>query len=125
MGLSERVRVMSVIGRFLEHSRFFYFRNGSVDPLDGEFFLGSADWMYRNLHARVECIVPIKDRALREKLWELVQMHLKDQRQTWDMHLDGNYVQRKGSDLGIQSQMMAVTKTRAAGIEEESSEGTP
>ncbi|MFN7729176.1 MAG: polyphosphate kinase 1 [Bdellovibrio sp.] len=125
MGLSERVRVMSVIGRFLEHSRFFYFRNGAIDPLDGEFFLGSADWMYRNLHARVECIVPIIERALREKLWELLQMHLKDQRQTWDMHLDGSYVQRKGSDIGIQSQMMTVTKARAAGLEEDSSEGSP
>lgn len=124
VGLSERVRVMSVIGRFLEHSRFFYFRNGAIDPLDGEFFIGSADWMYRNLHARVECVVPIKERALREKLWELVQTHLKDQRQTWDMHLDGSYVQRKGSEVGLQSQLMTTTKSRSLNIEEENPEST-
>src|SRR5678816_709386 len=48
-GLSENIRVISVIGRFLEHSRIFYFRNGAQDELDGEFYIGSADWMYRNL----------------------------------------------------------------------------
>ncbi len=56
-GMSENIRVTSIIGRFLEHSRLFYFRNGAKDPIDGEFFIGSADWMYRNLHARVEAIV--------------------------------------------------------------------
>ena len=60
-GLSENIRVISVIGRFLEHSRIFYFRNGAADPVDGEFYIGSADWMYRNLHARVEADRP--DRA--------------------------------------------------------------
>src|SRR5262249_2950974 len=62
----KRLRVSSVIGRFLEHSRIFYFRNGANDPVDGDFFIGSADWMYRNLHGRVECVVPILDRHLRE-----------------------------------------------------------
>jgi polyphosphate kinase len=111
-----------VIGRFLEHSCFFYFRNGAVDPVDGEFFIGSADWMYRNLHARVECVAPIKDRALREKLWELVQLHLKDQRQTWDMNSEGNYLQRKGSDPGIQQLLMNAAKQKATLIEAEISE---
>lgn len=124
VGLSERIRVMSVIGRYLEHSRLFYFRNGAENPVDGEFFLGSADWMYRNLHARVECIVPIRDRALREKLWEIIQLHLKDQRQTWDMHPDGTYTQRKGGDPGIQAQLMSLVRARSLQIEEETGEGS-
>lgn len=117
-GLSEKVKVISIIGRFLEHSRIFYFRNGAIDPIDGDFFLGSADWMYRNLHARVECVVPILDRPLREKLWEILQMYLKDQRQTWEMNSDGNYQQRKGSDSGVQQQLMNNAKLKAALSEE-------
>lgn len=116
--LSEKVKVISIIGRFLEHSRIFYFRNGAVDPIDGEFFLGSADWMYRNLHARVECVVPILDRVLREKLWEILQMYLKDQRQTWEMNSDGNYQQRKGSDSGVQQQLMNNAKLKSVMTEE-------
>jgi polyphosphate kinase len=122
VGLSERVRVMSLIGRFLEHSRIFYFRNGELNPLDGEFYIGSADWMYRNLHARVECIVPIKEKALRERLWEVIQLHMKDQRQTWDMHSDGSYTQRKGGDPGLQAQLMTIAKTRSIQIDEENPE---
>ena len=124
VGLSEKLRVTSSIGRFLEHSRLFYFRNGAENPLDGEFYIGSADWMYRNLHARVECIVPIKEKSAREKLWELIQGHLKDQRQTWDMHSDASYTQRKGADPGIQSLLMQTTKTRAQKIEDEAQEGS-
>ncbi|MEZ0391060.1 MAG: polyphosphate kinase 1 [Pseudobdellovibrionaceae bacterium] len=124
-GMSEKVRVISTIGRFLEHSRIFYFRNGAADPIDGEFFIGSADWMYRNLHARVECIVPILDRALREKIWEILQAHIKDQRQTWDMNSDGNYVQRKGQDVGVQQHLMVLAKQKSVTHEENSdSSGT-
>lgn len=123
LGLSEKVKVLSVIGRFLEHSRVFYFRNGQEDPLNGDFFIGSADWMYRNLHARVECLVPIYDRGLRERLWELIQLHIKDQRQTWDMHLDGRYTQRKSNDPGIQMQLAQNAKARAQAIEEDSDSG--
>lgn len=112
-GMSERIRVISTIGRFLEHSRVFYFRNGAADPIDGEFFIGSADWMYRNLHARVECIAPILDRALREKIWEILQLYIKDQRQTWDMSSDGNYKQRSGSELGVQSLLMVAARQKS------------
>jgi polyphosphate kinase len=117
-GMSENLRVVSTIGRFLEHSRVFYFRNGAGDPIDGEFYLGSADWMYRNLHARVECIVPILDRSLRERLWEILQGYLKDQRQTWDMNSDGNYIQRKGADIGVQSQLMISARQKSPESEE-------
>jgi len=119
-GMSDKIKVVSTIGRFLEHSRIFYFRNGAADPIDGEFFIGSADWMYRNLHARVECVVPILDRSLREKIWEILQSYLKDQRQTWDMNSDGNYIQRKGTDLGVQQAMMTAAKQKSVMIEENS-----
>lgn len=119
-GLSERLRVSSVIGRFLEHSRLFYFRNGAENPIDGEFYMGSADWMYRNLHARVECVVPILERSLREKLWELVQLHLADQRQTWDMQKDGRYIQRNKSEVGLQQALVSIAKQRSSTGEGES-----
>jgi polyphosphate kinase len=94
-GLSENIRVISVIGRFLEHSRLFYFRNGNADPLLGDFYLGSADWMYRNLLARVEISAPIEDRPLRETAWTILQVLLHDRRQAWDMQPDGSYLQRQ------------------------------
>lgn len=123
-GLSEKVRVFSLIGRFLEHSRIFYFRNGAENPVDGEFFIGSADWMYRNLHARVECLTPILDRSNREKLWEIIQVYLKDQRQTWDMNKEGLYAQRKGNEVGAQQVFMSLAQSRALPMEDESGEAS-
>ena len=89
-GLSERIRVVSVIGRFLEHSRLYYFLNGG----DEEYFIGSADWMPRNLERRVEVVVPIVDRALHHRLATLMRVYLTDTRQGWDLQPDGSYVQR-------------------------------
>ena len=97
-GMSENIRVTSVIGRFLEHARIFYFRNGSENPLDGEFSLGSADWMYRNLLHRVEAVVPVEDKAGRERLWEILQVQMRDNRQAWEMRGDGSYVQRRPAE---------------------------
>jgi polyphosphate kinase len=118
-GLSDNIRVISVIGRFLEHSRIFYFRNGAEKEMDGEFYIGSADWMYRNLLARVEAVVPIERPSLRERLWEVLQVMQNDHRQAWDMRSDGSYVQRKPSDpsqLGTHQTLMNVSKQRAAGV---------
>ena len=97
-GYTENIRVISVIGRFLEHSRVYYFRNGAADPQEGEFFIGSADWMHRNLSGRVEAIVPIETSGLRRRIWELLQIMLDDQRQAWDMQPDGKYRQRRPAD---------------------------
>jgi polyphosphate kinase len=90
-GLSDNVRVRSVLGRFLEHSRIFWFQNGQADPLDGDFFIGSADWMYRNLQTRVEAAVPITKPPHRARLWEILQTCLEDCRQSWQMQSDGTY----------------------------------
>lgn len=115
-GMSDRIRVISVIGRFLEHSRVFYFQNGAVDPLDGEFYIGSADWMYRNLHARIETVVPIEDRPLRERLWEVFSVILNDQRSAWEMSADGVYTQAKPKtpeeEAGTHRILMQSTKAR-------------
>jgi len=94
-GLSENIRVISVIGRYLEHSRIFYFRNGAEDEIDGEFYIGSADWMHRNLESRVEAVTPIEERPLRRELWNILDIHLNDRRSAWDMQSDGSYVQRR------------------------------
>lgn len=93
-GLSENIEVISIIGRFLEHSRIFYFANGSDKPLDGEFLIGSADWMHRNLHNRVELITPIFDGKLKDKIWEFIEILLNDNRQAWVLNEDGTYTQR-------------------------------
>jgi polyphosphate kinase len=90
-GLSDNIRVRSVLGRFLEHSRIFWFQNGATDPLDGDFFIGSADWMYRNLQTRVEAAVPIAKPPHRARLWEILQTCLEDCRQSWQMQSDGTY----------------------------------
>ncbi len=89
--LSENITVTSVIGRFLEHSRIYYFHNSG----NGEYYIGSADWMYRNLNSRVECITPIFDAPLQHKLRHILDVMLADQRQAWDMLPDGTYVQRQ------------------------------
>ncbi len=116
-GLTENLRVTSIVGRLLEHGRIFHFAAGAPDPLDGEFFIGSADWMHRNLHTRVEACVPVDDRALRERLWEVLSLQLGDRRQAWDMRADGSYVQRQPSaasrDVGSQAKLMALAKQRA------------
>jgi polyphosphate kinase len=98
-GMSENIRVMAIIGRFLEHGRIFYFRNGQDDPRDGDYYIGSADWMYRNLNARVEAVCPIEDRTLRSRLWQILNVCLNDQRQGWDMQSDGSYVARTPTGL--------------------------
>jgi polyphosphate kinase len=119
-GLSQNIRVISVIGRFLEHSRIFHFANGQADPLAGQFYIGSADWMYRNLLGRVEVITPVEDPTAKARLWEILQVMLKDQRQAWDMQSDGSYIQRTPAPgsagpetLGTHALLMALTRQAA------------
>jgi polyphosphate kinase len=89
-GVSENITVRSIIGRFLEHSRIFFFANGG----EPEYYLGSADWMPRNFDRRVETVVPIEASLLHERLASLLQTCLADNRQAWMLQTDGTYVQR-------------------------------
>ena len=92
-GVTENLRIRSIIGRFLEHSRIFHFACGSEDPLEGTFVIGSADWMYRNLSERVEAAVPIANPRLRARLWEILQICLDDRRNAWELQADASYIQ--------------------------------
>jgi polyphosphate kinase len=89
--VSDRIRVMSIIGRFLEHSRIWHFHNGGND----EFYIGSADWMPRNFQRRVEAAVPVEAPVLQERLRSLLETCLDDNRQAWDLDAAGRWVQRQ------------------------------
>jgi polyphosphate kinase len=117
-GLSERIRVRSIIGRFLEHSRIFYYRNAAKEPVDGEFYIGSADWMHRNLTGRVEAVAPIEQHALRNRLWNLLQTMLADRRQAWVMDASGGYQQLTAApgvaaEMGTQQIYMSLASQEA------------
>jgi polyphosphate kinase len=92
-GCTEGIRVRSIVGRFLEHSRIFHFAAGQDDPLQGEFFIGSADWMDRNLSKRVEVVTPIFAEEPKKKLWEILDICLRDRRQAWVLNEEGTYSQ--------------------------------
>jgi len=89
--VSERIRVVSVIGRYLEHSRIFYFQNDGNEAL----YIGSADWMPRNLDRRVEAVTPVEDPDLSKDLQEILSIMLSDNRQSWELQPDGSYKQRR------------------------------
>ncbi len=88
-GLSDRIRVRSIVGRFLEHSRIFYFENGGTS----EVYLGSADWMHRNLHERVEVLFPLKNPLLRDRVvHEILGAYLADNVKSRFLQKDGTYL---------------------------------
>ena len=108
-GVSDTITVHSIIGRFLEHSRIFYFENGAravrspavEDPPTGgepEYYIGSADWMTRNLDYRVEAVTPVDDPALRRQLKFNLDLILADNRKRWVMNSDGSYDQQYPRD---------------------------
>ena len=100
-GVSDNISVVSIIGRFLEHSRIFWFANGD----EPEVYIGSADWMPRNLDRRVEAVTPIDEPALREQLERLLQLYLDDNRGCFDMQEDGSFRQRHPEDVVRNSQL--------------------
>jgi polyphosphate kinase len=110
-GLSENIEVFSIIGRFLEHSRIFYFASGNEDPLLGEFYIGSADWMHRNLHNRVELITPIRDEKLKLKLWDFIETLQRDNRLSWILNQDGTYSQKVTSQEEVSTHLELMNKT--------------
>ncbi|MCX5755161.1 MAG: polyphosphate kinase 1 [Gemmatimonadetes bacterium] len=90
-GVSENIRVVSIIGRFLEHSRIWHFANGGSP----EYYIASADWMPRNFSRRVEVAVPVEDPALHVRLASLLETCLADDRQAWELGPDGAYARRR------------------------------
>ncbi|MGQ0767122.1 MAG: polyphosphate kinase 1 [Gemmatimonadota bacterium] len=103
--VSERIRVISIVGRFLEHSRIWSFANGG----DEEIFFGSSDWMPRNLERRVEVVAPVVDPVLRGRLRSLLDTCLEDRRQSWSLNADGSYAQLMPDselDIGIHRRLV-------------------
>jgi len=111
-GLSDNIRVISVVGRFLEHSRIYYFHNGGHE----EYYIGSADCMTRNLVSRVEVLTPVEPEGLQAELRTILDVLLNDQRSAWDMLPDGSYMQRNGEkDIdGAHQQMIKWAEGRFA-----------
>jgi polyphosphate kinase len=111
-GVSENISVLSVIGRFLEHSRVFWFANAG----EPEMFLGSADWMPRNLDRRVEAVAPVEDESLRRQLEKLMLLYLEDTT-AWVMHSDGQFSQRQpeGEQNSAQAALMERWRTGLGG----------
>ena len=105
-GMSENIRVFSILGRFLEHSRAYFFQNGQIDRADGDLYVGSADWMKRNLDHRVEAATPILDRDLKKELLTMLQIMISDPVQAWELESNGEYLLRGGldEDLSASSQ---------------------
>jgi polyphosphate kinase len=93
-GLSDNVRVIGLVGRFLEHCRIYYFQNGGEE----EYFIGSADLMRRNLESRVEVIAPVEEPRLRQELRLILDAQLSSRKNVWEMQADGSYVGVESGD---------------------------
>ncbi|MCH9673610.1 MAG: polyphosphate kinase 1 [Gammaproteobacteria bacterium] len=113
-GVSDNIRVISIVGRFLEHSRLYYFRNGGLE----EYYIGSADAMTRNLEQRVEVLCPIEAPHLRIELRRMLDLWLGDKRNAWDMDADGKYTHRSpkadGGDEPLGAQALLVRSAQRA-----------
>ncbi|MFP4642806.1 MAG: polyphosphate kinase 1 [Spirochaetales bacterium] len=110
-GQSENIRVVSIVGRYLEHARAFYFENGG----NPELYLSSADWMPRNLERRVELLFPVDEPPLRDYLYRILLLHMADTEQAFELTSSGRYVRRSaGADGPINSQAILASQARAA-----------
>lgn len=111
-GVSENITVRSIIGRFLEHDRVFYFHSGGQEKV----FMGSADWRRRNLHERVEVVTPVEDREAKRRIISNLRLALADNRLAWELKSDGRYEQlRPGKGrraINYQSRLMSQTSAR-------------
>ncbi|HYK64246.1 MAG TPA: polyphosphate kinase 1 [Patescibacteria group bacterium] len=109
-GLSENIRVVSIVGRFLEHGRIYYFRNGGAE----DYLIGSADCMKRNLESRVEVVAPVEDPLLRKELRAVIDIQLRPNRCQWEMQSDGAYIRTPAADAApaCQQAMIEFAETR-------------
>jgi polyphosphate kinase len=111
-GLSENIRVRSIVGRFLEHSRIYHFAHGRDG---GEFYLGSADLMPRNLDRRVEVVFPVEDEELCERLEHILELGLADDTEAWDLLPDGTWVRTpsvRGESVQLALRLDALRRAR-------------
>jgi polyphosphate kinase len=99
-GVSERIRVVSIVDRYLEHARIFYFHNGG----NPTFWLASADWMPRNFNRRIEIAFPVLEPQIQKKLKDILELQLTDMVKGWWMEPDGNYVRRGNKDPALRFQ---------------------
>ncbi len=106
--VSDRIRVVSIVGRFLEHSRAWYFRNGGSE----EVYIGSADWMERNLNRRIEAAAPLADAAHRAAIRELLELMWQDNRQAWELASDGTWTQRTPADHELATHRALIERYR-------------
>jgi len=104
--LSENIKVISIIGPFLEHSRIFWFRNND----NHEVFIGSADWMRRNLDRRIEAVTPIEDSELKSQIYSLLKTYIKDDFFSWTMKEDGSYEKNTLKSAANRSQIDLINK---------------
>ena len=101
-GLSENIRVRSIVGRFLEHSRVYYFLNDGKE----EFFCSSADWMDRNFFRRNETCFPIRQKPLKMQIKNDLELFLADNCQSWELNGDGSYTRlKRNGDTGVSAQL--------------------
>jgi polyphosphate kinase len=110
-GFSDNIRVTSIVGRFLEHSRVYYFRNGGAE----EIYLGSADLMRRNLSHRVEILFPVGNPKLVRRMKDILNIQLADERKSHHLQSDGHYIRssKSGQPDAIDSQLRFLTHERA------------
>lgn len=92
--MSENIEVISILDKFLEHSRVWFFKDGNKKDIDGKVFIGSADWMQRNLNRRVEIMVPILEKNNKENCINSLNLALSDYKQSWELQSDGDYKRR-------------------------------
>jgi polyphosphate kinase len=112
-GLSDRIRVRSIVGRFLEHSRIFWFANGGAE----EVFAGSADWMVRNLYERCEVVFPVCDESAKRRLRdEILDAYLRDNVKARILRPDGSYERapKTGTPFSVQDALMKLALERMA-----------
>ena len=116
-GVSENIRVTSIVGRFLEHSRVYAFQRGAERLA----YIGSADLMPRNLDTRVELLIPVEDPRLRAELEDVLERSLADDSFAWDLRSDGTWQRRQGGSRSVHAELMQQALRRAQTAETEAS----
>jgi polyphosphate kinase len=112
-GVSERIRVRSIVGRFLEHARCLYLEDGGA----GRLYLGSADWMQRNLNGRVEVVFPVEDVRIRSEVLAVLELELRDNVKARELQSDGSYrrARRAPGQRRLSSQERLLERSRRKG----------